>query len=55
MLIEKDLNGKVLSEKLNNYAAHPAELQNMSARAKQLGKPDAAKNIVDDCYRLLAR
>jgi UDP-N-acetylglucosamine--N-acetylmuramyl-(pentapeptide) pyrophosphoryl-undecaprenol N-acetylglucosamine transferase len=55
MLIEKDLNGKVLSEKLNNYAAHPAELQNMSARAKQLGKPDAAKDIVDDCYRLLAR
>jgi UDP-N-acetylglucosamine--N-acetylmuramyl-(pentapeptide) pyrophosphoryl-undecaprenol N-acetylglucosamine transferase len=53
MIIEKDLNGKVLSEKINNYAAHPAELKNMSARAKQLGKPDAAKNIVDDCYRIL--
>ena len=53
MIIEKDLNGKVLSEKINNYAAHPAELKNMSARAKQLGKPDAARNIVDDCYRLL--
>ncbi len=53
MIIEKDLNGKVLSEKINNYAAHPAELKNMSARAKQLGKPDAAKNIVDDCYWIL--
>ena len=53
MIIEKDLNGKVLSEKINNYAAHPAELKKMSARAKQLGKPDAARNIVDDCYRLL--
>ena len=53
MIIEKDLNGKILSEKINNYAAHPAELKNMSARAKQLSKPDAAKNIVDDCYRLL--
>ncbi len=55
MLIEKDLNGKILSEKINFYAAHPAELENMSARAKRLGKPDAAMNIVDDCYRLLAR
>jgi UDP-N-acetylglucosamine--N-acetylmuramyl-(pentapeptide) pyrophosphoryl-undecaprenol N-acetylglucosamine transferase len=54
MLIEKDLNGKILSEKINYYAAQPAELENMSARAKQLGKPDAAINIVDDCYRLLA-
>jgi UDP-N-acetylglucosamine--N-acetylmuramyl-(pentapeptide) pyrophosphoryl-undecaprenol N-acetylglucosamine transferase len=53
MIIEKDLNGNVLSEKINNYAAHPAELKNISARAKQLGKPDAAKSIVDDCYRLL--
>jgi len=54
ILIEKDLNGKILSEKINYYAAQPAELENMSARAKQLGKPDAAINIVDDCYRLLA-
>ena len=55
MLIEKDLSGKILSEKIKYYAAHPAELEKMSARAKRFGKPDAAKNIVDDCYRLLAR
>ena len=55
MLIEKDLSGKILSEKIAYYAAHPAELENMSAKAKQFGKPDAAMNIVDDCYRLLAR
>ncbi len=53
MLIEKDLDGKVLSEKINNYAAHRTELEKMSARAKRFGKPDAAINIVDDCYRLL--
>jgi UDP-N-acetylglucosamine--N-acetylmuramyl-(pentapeptide) pyrophosphoryl-undecaprenol N-acetylglucosamine transferase len=53
MLIEKDLSGKILSDKIKYYAAHPAELADMSARAKQFGKPDAAKNIVDDCYRLL--
>jgi UDP-N-acetylglucosamine--N-acetylmuramyl-(pentapeptide) pyrophosphoryl-undecaprenol N-acetylglucosamine transferase len=55
MLIEKDLSGKILSDKIKYYAAHPAELEEMSARAKLFGKPDAAKNIVDDCYRLLAR
>jgi UDP-N-acetylglucosamine--N-acetylmuramyl-(pentapeptide) pyrophosphoryl-undecaprenol N-acetylglucosamine transferase len=55
ILIEKDLSGKILSKKIKYYAAHPAELEDMSVRAKQFGKPDAAKNIVDDCYRLLAR
>jgi UDP-N-acetylglucosamine--N-acetylmuramyl-(pentapeptide) pyrophosphoryl-undecaprenol N-acetylglucosamine transferase len=53
ILIEKDLSGKILSEKINYYAARPDELEDMSARAKQFGKPDAAKNIVDDCYRLV--
>ena len=55
ILIEKDLSGKILSEKIKYYAAHPAELEAMSVRAKQFGKPDAAMNIVDDCDRLLAR
>jgi UDP-N-acetylglucosamine--N-acetylmuramyl-(pentapeptide) pyrophosphoryl-undecaprenol N-acetylglucosamine transferase len=53
ILIEKDLSGKILSEKIKYYAARPDELEDMSARAKQFGKPDAAKNIVDDCYRLV--
>ena len=53
LLIEKDLTGKILSEKIKYYAAHPVELENMATRAKRFGKPDAAKNIVDDCYRLL--
>ncbi len=53
MLLEKDLNGKILSEKIKYYAAHPAELEELSARAKRFGKPDAAKNIVDDCYQLV--
>jgi len=54
MLLEKDLNGKILSEKIKYYAGHPADLRDMAARAKHFGKPEAAKNIVDDCYRLLA-
>ncbi len=54
-LLEKDLSGRILSEKIMYYAGHPADLKDMAARAKHFGKPDAAKNIVDDCYRLLAR
>jgi UDP-N-acetylglucosamine--N-acetylmuramyl-(pentapeptide) pyrophosphoryl-undecaprenol N-acetylglucosamine transferase len=55
MIIEKDLNGEILSEKIAYYAAHKEALNDMAARARQFGRPDAAKTIVDDCYRLLAR
>jgi UDP-N-acetylglucosamine--N-acetylmuramyl-(pentapeptide) pyrophosphoryl-undecaprenol N-acetylglucosamine transferase len=54
MLIEKDLSGKILSEKIAYYAAHREALNDMAAKARRFGNPDAAKNIVDDCYRLLA-
>ena len=53
-IIEKDLNGQILSKKISFYAAHKEALDDMAARARRFGKPDAAKNIVDDCYRLLA-
>ncbi len=53
-IIEKDLTGQILSEKISFYAAHKQALDDMAARARRFGKPDAAKNIVDDCYRLLA-
>ncbi len=53
MIYEKDLNGKILSEKIAYYAAHPAALNDMAARARRFGRPDAAKLIVDDCYRLI--
>lgn len=53
-ILEKDLSGKILSEKIKHYAGHPADLREMAARARHFGKPDAAKHIVDDCYRLLA-
>jgi UDP-N-acetylglucosamine--N-acetylmuramyl-(pentapeptide) pyrophosphoryl-undecaprenol N-acetylglucosamine transferase len=54
MIIEKDLNGQILSERIAFYTANEEVLNDMAARARRFGKPDAAKNIVDDCYRLLA-
>ena len=53
MIIEKDLDEKILSEKIAYYAAHPAALREMAAKARRFGKPDAAKLIVDDCYKLV--
>ncbi len=53
IIIEKDLNAKMLGEKIENYMDQPQALKDMAARARRFGKPDAAKNIVDDCYRLL--
>jgi UDP-N-acetylglucosamine--N-acetylmuramyl-(pentapeptide) pyrophosphoryl-undecaprenol N-acetylglucosamine transferase len=52
-IIEKDLSGRILSEKISFYAVHKEALEDMAARARRFGKPDAAKIIVDDCYRLL--
>ena len=53
IIIEKDLNAKMLGQKIENYMDQPQALKDMAARARRFGKPDAAKNIVDDCYRLL--
>ena len=53
IIIEKDLNGKMLAEKIEHYMGHPEALKDMAARARRHGNPAAAKNIVDDCYRLV--
>jgi UDP-N-acetylglucosamine--N-acetylmuramyl-(pentapeptide) pyrophosphoryl-undecaprenol N-acetylglucosamine transferase len=53
MILQKDLTGRVLAEKIEYYASNKKELESMATRAKSLGKPDAANVIVEDCYRLL--
>jgi UDP-N-acetylglucosamine--N-acetylmuramyl-(pentapeptide) pyrophosphoryl-undecaprenol N-acetylglucosamine transferase len=54
VIVEEKLSGKILGEKINYYAGHPETLKDMASRAKRFGKPEAAKTIVDDCYRLVA-
>lgn len=53
MILEKDLNARTLSQKIEYYASHPDALETMAAKAAQLGHPEAAKAIVDDCYDLV--
>lgn len=53
MILQNDLTGKVLSERIIYYATHPETLERVASRAKALGKPGAANTIVEDCYRLV--
>jgi UDP-N-acetylglucosamine--N-acetylmuramyl-(pentapeptide) pyrophosphoryl-undecaprenol N-acetylglucosamine transferase len=53
MISENDLSAEILRQKIAYYADHRQELDEMAAKASQFGNPAAAKNIVDDCYRLV--
>jgi UDP-N-acetylglucosamine--N-acetylmuramyl-(pentapeptide) pyrophosphoryl-undecaprenol N-acetylglucosamine transferase len=55
MILEKDLNGNALAERINFYASNPDTLCEMASRTRDLSRPDAAAVIVDDCYRLIKR
>lgn len=53
MIQEKDLTAKILSEKIEYYAEHPEELYKMASAAKKFGRPDAARFIVNDFYKIV--
>ena len=54
MILESDLSGSVLAQRILFLASNPETLGQMAFRARQLGTPFAAKTIVDDCYELVA-
>ncbi len=53
MILQKDLCFKLLARRMEHYASHPDALSLMAAKAKQMGRPEAAKSIVDDCFTFL--
>jgi UDP-N-acetylglucosamine--N-acetylmuramyl-(pentapeptide) pyrophosphoryl-undecaprenol N-acetylglucosamine transferase len=53
MILEKDLDGERLAQRIEHYAEAPEELARMGTRAALLGRPDAARAIVDDMYQLI--
>jgi UDP-N-acetylglucosamine--N-acetylmuramyl-(pentapeptide) pyrophosphoryl-undecaprenol N-acetylglucosamine transferase len=53
MILESELTGAKLAERLHFLAVHPEILAKMGARSKAFGRPGAATDIVDDCYRLI--
>ena len=51
-ILQQDLTGALLAERIAYYAANPDALYQMAVKARMLGKPDAARLIVSSCYRL---
>jgi UDP-N-acetylglucosamine--N-acetylmuramyl-(pentapeptide) pyrophosphoryl-undecaprenol N-acetylglucosamine transferase len=52
MILDQDLRGPNLAERIRAYYADRPRLQKMAAAAQALGRPDAAARIVDECYAL---
>ena len=53
MISEQDLSGAGLGERIDFYASNPDQLRRMEKTAKEMGKPQAAKTIVDECLKIL--
>jgi len=55
MIDESQLSAEWLAERIGFYASHPEVLARLGEQAARLGKPDAARRVVDECYRLVAQ
>jgi UDP-N-acetylglucosamine--N-acetylmuramyl-(pentapeptide) pyrophosphoryl-undecaprenol N-acetylglucosamine transferase len=53
MIVDRELSGKRLAEDIRALFAAPAKIVEMERASVRLGKPDAAKRIVDECYRVV--
>jgi UDP-N-acetylglucosamine--N-acetylmuramyl-(pentapeptide) pyrophosphoryl-undecaprenol N-acetylglucosamine transferase len=52
MILDQELTGDSLAERIRNLASSAARLNGMAAAARLLGRPEAAARIVDECYAL---
>ncbi len=52
MILDQELNGQILAQKIRGYLADRERIKKMAAAARALGRPDAAARIVDECYGL---
>jgi UDP-N-acetylglucosamine--N-acetylmuramyl-(pentapeptide) pyrophosphoryl-undecaprenol N-acetylglucosamine transferase len=53
LMQEADLGGEVLADKLRICLEQPAKLEDMAAKARALGKPDAAAILADALERMI--
>ena len=50
---EDKLSGKLLAEQAASLLNNPLKLRSMADTMKSLGKPDATRGIVEQCFRLI--
>jgi len=55
LILENRLSGKRLAERIEYFRSDRQALDRMASRAHALGRPDAARVIVDECRRLINR
>jgi len=55
MILDEELNGEVLSKMILHFFDHPEEREAIEGAIRKIGRPRAAEEIVDHCYRLLGR
>jgi UDP-N-acetylglucosamine--N-acetylmuramyl-(pentapeptide) pyrophosphoryl-undecaprenol N-acetylglucosamine transferase len=55
MIEEKHLAAADLAERIDRFATDRTALDRMADQARKLGRPEAARLIVDDCYKLLEK
>ncbi|MBI3599397.1 MAG: undecaprenyldiphospho-muramoylpentapeptide beta-N-acetylglucosaminyltransferase, partial [Nitrospinae bacterium] len=55
VIIERDLSGKTLADRILSLANDRGRLSEMERESRKMGRPDAAKEIVEQCIRLVTR
>jgi UDP-N-acetylglucosamine--N-acetylmuramyl-(pentapeptide) pyrophosphoryl-undecaprenol N-acetylglucosamine transferase len=55
LIFEKDLTGELLAEKILNLAKNQRRLKKMAKISASLGRPNAAKKIVEECVELVRK
>jgi len=53
MILDQELNGDLLAERIRAYVADRGKIRRMAAAARVMGRPEAAARIVDECYALV--
>ena len=52
MILDGELNGRLLAEKIRGYFADRSRLERMAQAARAAGRPEAAARIVEECFAL---
>lgn len=52
LVLNGNLTGEKMAELISSFINEPKKLKEMNEAMKKLAKPDAAKEIVDECYKL---
>lgn len=55
LILDQELTGEMLAARLRFYIETPDKLSTMAESARAMGRPEAARRIVDECYALARR